>query len=91
MSDREPLTNCCLRDTARCIVPCAFAWRAAVAMLALLALAWGCAGQDVVAPRGIERVRHVIVIYMENWSFNGPAWISSSPGMTPEGTTAASR
>ena len=71
MSDREPLTNCCLRDTARCIVPCAFAWRAAVAMLALLALAWGCAGQDVVAPRGIERVRHVIVIYMENWSFNG--------------------
>jgi acid phosphatase len=71
MSDGEPLTNCCLRDTARCIVPCAFAWRAAVAMLALLALAWGCAGQDVVAPRGIERVRHVIVIYMENWSFNG--------------------
>ena len=44
MSDREPLTNCCLRDTARCIVPCAFAWRAAVAMLALLALACGCAG-----------------------------------------------
>ena len=25
----------------------------------------------MVAPRGIERVRHVIVIYMENWSFNG--------------------
>jgi acid phosphatase len=49
----------------------AFVWLAAVTLLALLALAWGCAGRDVAAPRGIERVRHVIVIYMENWSFDG--------------------
>jgi acid phosphatase len=52
-------------------IPRAFVWLAAVTPLVLLALVWGCAGRDVVAPRGIEPVRHVIVIYMENWSFDG--------------------
>jgi acid phosphatase len=49
----------------------AFVWLAAGTLLALLALVWGCAGRDIVAPRGAERVQHVIVIYMENWSFDG--------------------
>jgi phospholipase C len=71
MSNRAPVTNDRLRGIARCLIPRTFAVRAAVTVLALLALIWGCAGQDVVAQRGIERVRHVIVIYMENWSFDG--------------------
>src|SRR5262245_53631950 len=39
--------------------------------LLVLMLVWGCAGRDVAVPKGIEQVQHVIVIYMENWSFNG--------------------
>ncbi|MGH8072024.1 MAG: acid phosphatase [Candidatus Entotheonellia bacterium] len=59
------------RDISRGPISHAFAWRAVVTMLVLLALIWGCAGRDVAVPRGIEQVRHVIVIYMENWSFDG--------------------
>ena len=29
------------------------------------------ASRDVNIPKGFEQVRHVLVIYMENWSFNG--------------------
>ena len=58
-------------DVSRRPVSHAFARRAAVTVLVLLTLIWGCAGRDVTAPRGIDRVRHVIVIYMENWSFDG--------------------
>jgi phospholipase C len=46
-------------------------WLAAVTIAILLLVMWGCAGRDVNIPKGIEQVRHVIVIYMENWSFNG--------------------
>jgi acid phosphatase len=59
------------RDISRRPVSHAFPWCVAVTMLVLLTLIWGCAGRDVAAPRGIDRVRHVIVIYMENWSFDG--------------------
>jgi acid phosphatase len=58
-------------DGSRHPVSHASAWRAAVTVLVLLTLIWGCAGRDVAAPRGIDRVRHVIVVYMENWSFDG--------------------
>jgi hypothetical protein len=71
MCEREPVTDYRLGDTARCTIPCAFAWRTAIAMLALLILVGGCVGQDAAVPSGIERIRHVIVIYMENWSFDG--------------------
>jgi phospholipase C len=59
------------RDTPRRPVPQVFAWRAAMAVLVLPALSWGCAGREVAAPRAIDRIRHVIVIYMKNWSFDG--------------------
>jgi acid phosphatase len=59
------------RDISRRPVSHAFAWRAAVTVLVLLTLIWGCAGRELATPRGIDRVRHVIVIYMENWSFDG--------------------
>jgi acid phosphatase len=59
------------RDISRRPISHAFACSAVVTMLVLLVLIWGCAGRDVAAPSGIERVRHVIVIYMENWSFDG--------------------
>jgi Phosphoesterase family len=71
MSDHEPLTTYRLRPISGRQVQHTFAWRATVIMLALLSLVWGCVGRDAVAPRGIEQVRHVIVIYMENWSFDG--------------------
>ena len=54
----EPHRN----DVSRRPVSHAFARRAAVTVLVLLTLIWGCAGRDVAAPRGIDRVRHVIVI-----------------------------
>jgi phospholipase C len=59
------------RGTSRRPASHAFARHAAVTVLVLLTLIWGCAGRDVAAPRGIDRVRHVILIYMENWSFDG--------------------
>jgi acid phosphatase len=58
-------------DIVRLSIPRTLVWRPTVAMLALLILVWGCAGRDTRVPSGIERVRHVIVIYMENWSFDG--------------------
>src|SRR6516162_2995984 len=30
-----------------------------------------CAGEAVAQPAGLEKVQHVIVIYQENWSFDG--------------------
>lgn len=71
MRECDPLTNYRLRDIARCPSSRAITWRTTVAMLALLVLGWGCAGREALAPSDIERVRHVIVIYMENWSFDG--------------------
>jgi acid phosphatase len=52
-------------------VPLAFVRLAAVTLLSLFMLLWGCAGREVAVPKGIEQVQHVIVIYMENLSFNG--------------------
>jgi acid phosphatase len=58
------------RAISRRPVPLAYV-RLAIVTLLVLMLAWGCAGRDVAAPEGIAQVQHVIVIYMENWSFNG--------------------
>jgi hypothetical protein len=59
------------RAISRRPVPLAYV-RLAIVTLLVLMLAWGCAGRDVAAPKGIAQVQHVIVIDMENWSFNGP-------------------
>ena len=58
------------RDISRGPISLAFAWRAVVTMLVLLALIWGCAGRDVAAPRGIEQVRHVILDRMGTLDFD---------------------
>ena len=58
------------RAISRRPVPLAYVRLAFVTLLVLM-LAWGCAGRDIAVPKGIEQVQHVIVIYMENWSFNG--------------------
>jgi phospholipase C len=52
-------------------VPLASVKLAAVTRLILFTFLWGYAGRDVTTPKGIEQVQHVIVIYMENWSFDG--------------------
>src|SRR5262245_29972993 len=58
------------RAISRRPVPLAYVKLAIVSLLVLI-LVWGCAGRDIAVPKGIEQVQHVIVIYMENWSFNG--------------------
>ena len=58
------------RAISRRPVPPAYV-KLAIVTLLILMLVWGCAGRDVAVPKGIEQVQHVIVIYMENWSFNG--------------------
>jgi phospholipase C len=58
------------RALSRRAVPLAYV-RLSIVILLVLIRVWGCAGRNVAVPKGIEPVQHVIMIYMENWSFNG--------------------
>ena len=44
-----------------------------IASLLLALLAAGCAADKPapIAPQGIDRIEHVVVLFQENWSFDG--------------------
>ena len=44
---------------------------ALVLPLALLVAADNAAARQPPAPRGLDRLGHIVVLYMENWSFDG--------------------
>jgi phospholipase C len=52
-------------------------WQRSCGTLSMIAIALGClgtvlpAGHAVAQPAGLEKIQHVIVIYQENWSFDG--------------------
>src|ERR1700737_3303280 len=48
----------------------ASAVRFAAPLLCAISITWPCAGV-VAQPAGLEKIHHVIVIYQENWSFDG--------------------
>lgn len=45
--------------------------RGLLALILAVAMLVGVAGQALGAPRPIDKINHVIVIYQENWSFDG--------------------